>query len=407
MSEFLHTVVSGCCPACGFHMAVPFFDSVPQPLVTQAWPATPEEARTAPRYACSYVRCLDCGHIYNPDFDYRNVPYSEKPNLMFNRGKVWSGIIRELQEKLFTLVPEHPVFVEIGHGDGSFLQGLKACATNTTARCIGFDPHGAVCSEPGMELLADFFIPEQHIPSLRPDMLLARHVLEHLDSPLAFLQSIAVAAAVYDQPLRAYFEVPCVDRVFETGRTTDFYYEHRSQFTSRSFETLIRKSGGTITEFGHTYQSEVVYAFVLFEVSSAVQDMLHSASAYRKITADSLITIRAQLAELASSGKTVAIWGGVGKAAAFINRYGCTADAFPLVVDSDKEKINSYVPGTGQKIVFRDELLTSPPDVIIIPAQWRAGDILLEIRASGINFRQILIEHNGRLIDFLADAHPY
>ncbi|MEG2004644.1 MAG: class I SAM-dependent methyltransferase, partial [Bilophila sp.] len=314
-------------------------------------------------------------------------------------------------EKLFTLVPKNPTFVEIGHGDGSFLQGLKACApAGSTARCIGFDPHGAVCSEPGMELLADLFLPEQHIPKLHPDMVLARHVLEHLDNPLEFLQHIAVTATLYGKPIRAYFEVPCVDRVLETGRTTDFYYEHRSQFTSDSFATMLRKSGGTIIELGHSYQSEVVYAFVLFDVSADMQAVLRTASVYREKTAASLGTIRAQLSELAKRvalGEVVAIWGGVGKAAAFINRYRCSASDFALVVDSDKEKINSYVPGMGQKILFRDTLRTTPPDVIIIPAQWRARDILLEIRTSGIAFRQLLIEHNGRLIDFLSDVHPY
>ena len=72
------------------------------------------------------------------------------------------------------------------------------------------------------------------------------------------------------------------------------------------------------------------------------------------------------------------VWGS-GKSAAFMNHYGLDRIRFPEVVDSDESKVGTHVPGTGQEIQFRDILKTRAPDILIIPPQWRAADILLEM----------------------------
>jgi hypothetical protein len=103
----------------------------------------------------------------------------------------------------------------------------------------------------------------------------------------------------------------------------------------------------------------------------------------------------------------VAVWGGTGKSAAFMGRYGVDAGRVPIVVDSDAGKAGTFVPGTGQDIRPSLWLKDHPVEVIIIPPQWRAADILGEIERNGITYETILIEHGGRLIDFVHDEHPY
>jgi hypothetical protein len=46
-------------------------------------------------------------------------------------------------------------------------------------------------------------------------------------------------------------------------------------------------------------------------------------------------------------------------------------------------------------------------DIVIIPPQWRARDIILEMEREGITFKRVLIEDAGALIDYFADPHPY
>ncbi len=393
------------CPACGFQIAARFFNGGAQPLATLAWPASEESARAMPRLPVDFVRCVECGHVYNPAFDYAQVPYSDKPNLMFNRGALWSQFLRDTISQMLHQLPAHPVIVEIGHGDGSLLAALAQARPG--GRFIGFDPHGATRTEGNLELRAALFDPAEHLAELAPDLVVSRHVLEHLNSPLAFLQRIAFAAARIGREQLAYFEVPCVDRALETGRTVDFYYEHNSQFSTQSFRKMLSRCGATINCIGHGYGGEVIYGYVTLggqqrrlAIADEARDFLRAADA-------GLERIPAQLERLARSGATVAIWGGTGKSAAFINRYGLDRVRFPVVVDSDAAKVGTFVPGTGQEIRFRDWLKDHPGAVIIIPPQWRALDIVLEMERAGISFSQVLIEHQGALIDYFADAHPY
>ena len=129
-----------------------------------------------------------------------------------------------------------------------------------------------------------------------------------------------------------------------------------------------------------------------------------NAEAFSVQAADGHRTICGQLAELCRTGARVAIWGGTGKSAAFMCRYGVDAQRFPLVVDSDAAKVGTFVPGTGQEIRFRDWLLTHEMDVVIVPPQWRAADIVAEMKAAGITVGRVLIEHQGRLVEFADSA---
>jgi hypothetical protein len=391
------------CAACGSHVVVPFFDGGNQPLATLAWPNSVEEALAIRRLPLDYVRCVGCSHVFNAAFDYKNVPYAAKPTLMFNRGAIWAEFIRGIIERLSATLPKDALVIELGHGDGAFLSALAQ--SRTDIRCLGFDPHGAEERGSRVELRRALVQPEA-VPALGADLFVARHVLEHLASPLGLLQRVAFAAATAGRSQRIYVEVPCIDRAIQSGRTTDFFYEHCSQFTTRSFLTMLERAPGVIEEHGHGYDKEVIFAVANIGALAQAAVALE-AGAFHESSLSARDTIRAQLATLHQSGKKVAVWGGTGKSGAFLTRYGMDRERFPTVVDSDATKTGTFVSGTGQEI--RDPLYLSqhPVDVILVPPQWRARDILLEMRTKNIRCGSVLIEHEGKLIDFERDAHPY
>jgi hypothetical protein len=404
-----HTeVVRACeatCPACGHHIAAPFFDGGMQPLATLGWPRSAEAARAMKRLPINFVRCVECGHVFNPEFRYDEVPYSEKPNLMFNRGARWSRFVEHTIVNLLAMVPKKPTVVEIGHGDASLLAAMAERCPD--GRFCGFDPHGARGIHRNLELRAELFDPGVHLKELAPDIVVSRHVLEHLASPLAFLQHIAFAAAQVSRAQLCYFEVPCIDRALEGRRSVDFYYEHNSQFTTESFKRMLARCGAGLSSVSHGYDGEVIFAYVSLGAARRQLDSAGMASQFRTVTGDAVRRIHDDLDELLSSGAKIAIWGGTGKSAAFINRYGLDAERFPIVVDSDAAKVGSFVPGAGQQIRSAAWLKSNPADVVIIPPQWRARDIILEMEREGIGFKRVLIEHEGALIDYFADEHPY
>jgi hypothetical protein len=221
------------------------------------------------------------------------------------------------------------------------------------------------------------------------------------------LQTVGLAAAAAEQAPLFYLEVPCIDRAIETGRSVDFYFEHGSHFTTRSFGRMLERAGAEVIEIGHGYDREVVFGLGRLAGDARQLTTARAAHAFQTRSRDAITRIAAQLTDLVRSGKRIAIWGGTGKSAAFMNRYQLDALRFPTVVDSDPDKAGGFVPGTGQEIRHRDWLLAHPVDVVIAPPQWRARDILAEMAAAGLPPVQLLIEHDGALIDFLHDPHPY
>jgi hypothetical protein len=393
------------CPACGHQVAVTFMEPSEQPLATGGWPSSAEAARAMARLPLAFVRCVDCGHVFNQAFDYARIPYSAKPYRMYNAGLHWSAFMTGILDRLAGFLPQNPTVIEIGHGDGGFLAELAARVGAGT--WIGFDPNGALGRHGAVEYRNAMFRPMSDLSALIPDLIITRHVLEHLTNPLRFLQTVGLAATAAGQAPLFYLEVPCIDRAIETRRSVDFYFEHGSHFTTRSFGRMLERAGAEVIEIGHGYDREVVFSLGRLAGDPRQIAFAQAAEAFRTRNSQALDHIPAQLAALAASGQRVAIWGGTGKSAAFINRYGVDAHRFPIVIDSDAGKAGEFVPGTGQVIRTRDWLKENPVDVVIAPPQWRARDIIAEMETAGLPPVQILIEHDGALIDFRADPHPY
>lgn len=393
------------CPVCAHTLAAPFYNGGLQTLATLGWPKSQGDAQAMAKHPQDFVQCPRCTHVWNRSFRYDAIPYQNNPNRMFNQGGLWKGHLAQTRDRLLEELGDSPTVVDIGCGEGHFVRGL-AQARAGQGRFIGFDPNASPGTGSGVEFYARLFEPLTDVPAYAPDAIAIRHVLEHLTEPAALLEQLAWGASGLDKPCWLFVEVPCIDRVFETDRLADFFYEHAAHFTTQSFRTLVERAG-EIVELSHGYDGEVVYALVRLGVGSTLQERATGAADFSRRSDASRDAIRKQLDALAAGGKKVAVWGGTGKAAAFIHQFGVDAKRFPLVVDSDPEKAGTFVPGAGQKIEYRDVLKAGAIDVVIIPTQWRAKDIVAEMAREGISPGQVLIEHCGQLVDFAQGAHPY
>lgn len=396
-------MIAAPCPVCAEPLCARLFLADDGPLATIAWPESRAAAAAMPRLPLDFVQCPQCSHVFNHAFEYDHVPYSDKPNRMFNRGRIWHGHLALTRDLLLEFLPTRPTVVEIGCADGHFLHGL---AEARPGRYEGFDPHGGGSDGDGVRMHARLFDPFIDVPAIAPDLIIIRHVLEHLKEPRVLLAQLAWAVANADRPCLLFVEAPCIDRVFATDRLADFYYEHVSHFTTRSFARLL-SAHGELRQLAHGYRGEVVYGLLALGIAPDRRQAVAAATQFAARSTANRQYIAGQLDALARAGERVAIWGGTGKGAAFMHHYGVDAERFPCVVDSDPDKVGSYVPGSGQRIEFRDRLKDAPVDVLIIPTQWRARDIVAEMGREGITVGRILIEHQGALIDFAADAHPY
>ena len=390
------------CLACGFLWAMPAFDGGKQPLATLAWPESAEASERLQRFPLSFVRCGRCGHIYNRDFTYAAVPYIEHPNRMYNASPLWKAHTDILIAKLLPHLPENPGVVEIGCGEGSFLQALAAACG--PGRFIGFDPNQNPdrTDYTRIERRAELFLPAEHMETLKPDLILSRHVLEHLMNPLAFVQEIAFYSALHAVDSALFFEVPCIDRVLAYGRIEDLYYEHNSHFPRRSFHTFLSHLPGQLLFVEQGYNEEVIYGLVHLEDKNTRQ-LVDETLRFTQQTQQAQHHVKAMVKALA---EPVIIWGGTGKAAAFIHHFQLVQENL-YVVDSDPDKWGTFVPGTAFEINDPDSLKTMSAAPVLIPSQWRAHDICEEIKSRQLPYLDLYIEHQGTLVHFLTDVHPY
>jgi len=375
-------------------------------LATLGWPASEDEAKKMPRLPLEFVRCLQCGHIYNRLFDYTQVPYVNNPNRMYNRSALWKEHLESVCDAILPYLSEKSVVVEIGCGEAQLLSLLAQ--KHPQGRYIGFDPHAALVSpHPGVEIRAQLFEPHLHLDELKPDLLLSRHVLEHLMNPLAFIQETAFYCSYFEIFPLLFVEVPCIDRAIESSRLEDFYYEHNSHFSKASFTRFLKQINPNPLFIQTGYAQEVIFGLSRFTPQPTYLEHAESTLNFLKQSTHVQKNIHTLLNALQTQNLQVALWGGTGKGAAFMNSLNLDSTRFPLVIDSDPAKTGTYVPGTGQKIQAKNYLLEHPVDIILITTQWRARDIVNELIEAKIPFQKILIEYQGQLLNYLEDEHPY
>ena len=394
-TKLLHAVT---CPACGHPVAVQLFTS-------EAEPRRPKPSHRGARGPLEVVRCVDCGHAFNAVSEPTSVGPADRPTRSFSGAPGWTEHVRAVRGEMLGRVPTAPVVVEIGHGDAEFLTALAEA--RPTGRYVGFDPRGVTESpHAAIELRADRFVATRALTELTPHVIVSRYVIDYLPNPLGFIQELAFAAAWSGIQPVLYIEVPCIDRALETGRTFGFDHEHTSYFTTASFMRMLSRCGIVEQRIGHGYQREVVYAFVRLGRGHSQLEHVRAVDTFRDRSREALARLRRQLDGLAASGRSVAIWGGTGEAAAFMAQAGADARRFPIVVDPDAEAIGTYVAETGQEIRSPEWLREHPADVVIVAVNRRAQDVMRAMAASDIRCDTLMIEDGGRLVDYLADARP-
>ncbi len=354
------------------------------------WP-TREAAQNAPRGDIRLAFLSECGHTYNLAFDPSLMEYTQEyenslhfsPHFQQYATALADGLVEryDLRDK---------DIVEIGAGKGDFLLMLCELRGN---RGWGYDPSYVPeegYTAPNVTFIQDFYT-EKYIDQ-RADLIVCRHVLEHIEDPDAFIAQ--VRRAVGEQQSVVFFEVPNALWTLRRGGIWDIIYEHCSYFSPSSLAYLFRKHGFEVLAVNEVFGGQ----FLTIEArpvdrpptadgrpqpEGAIVEAQAAVSGQRSAVEEDLTALtndahafaanyrakrdewQTRLAELAAAGRRGVIWGAGSKGVTFLNALSA-GDEIAAVVDINPRKQGKYVAGTGQRIVAPAELADLRPDFVII-----------------------------------------
>lgn len=368
------------CPLCGDRpVSVADLADVPV-LANELWP-TPEEALRAPRGTIRLALCHRCGLLWNTAFEPALVDYTQRYENSLHFSPTFQRFAARLAERLTdTYALQGGTILEVGSGKGEFLALL--CGISN-ARGLGLDPsHEDVT--PGERIR--FVAAEMTDDRLqRADLIVCRHVLEHVPDPVSFLVELRRVAA--DGGTTLYLEVPNGRYMLEELAVWDLIYEHHTYFTETSLRTALAAGGFTTLRlersFGGQYLSVDARPRQAHDpdppdpdppdgdpTDGNPTDDRPDPASLDALTTRFGVHVRAEVArwrdlidDLATRGP-VAVWGIGSKGVMFLNAVRPPDGTY--AVDINPRKHGRFVPGTGQEVMAPDRLRGAGITTVIV-----------------------------------------
>jgi SAM-dependent methyltransferase len=333
---------------------------------------TAEAARNCVKGDVVLVQDLETGLIFNQAF---------KPELMqydsaYQNEQAVSAVFRRHLRDVSCIVEKHfagQSLIEVGCGKGHFLEQLQG---------IGFDITGLDPTYEGSNasVVKEYF--SVHL-GLRADGIVLRHVLEHVQDPVAFLCQLRDANGGKG---KIYIEVPCFDWICDQRAWFDIFYEHVNYFRLTDF----RRMFDVVHESGRTFSGQ--YLYVVADLATIRKPSYKDAGEF-SFPKNFLGTVDQHVRRLeAATKKGSAVWGGASKGVIFsllMQRAGVKVD---VVIDINPAKQGKYLAGTGLKVSSPEQamdLLLPGADIFVMNRNY-----LQEIReATADRFTYITVDN--------------
>jgi len=334
-----------------------------------------QEALDFPKGEICLGFCRQCGFISNLAFDAKLQDYSNEYEATQAYSATFNRFNRQLANDLidhYQLSGKH--IVEIGCGQGEFLSMLCEDGTNTG---VGFDPayepERQLGSRPGhVKIIPDYY--SEKYSDYQADFICCKMTLEHIHPTFDFVSTVRRSIGERFDTV-VFFQIPNARYVYGDLAFWDVYYEHCSYFSKSSVANLFTLAGFDVHNLWLDYQDQYLMIEAkpstnknsqfpnqeddLFELS---QEVKH----FSRLVPQKKSQWLRSLQEFKSNQKRIVLWGGGSKAVAFLTSLNLHPNIIEFAVDINPHKMGTFLPGTGQEVVFPDQLRKIRPDVVII-----------------------------------------
>lgn len=327
------------------------------------------EARNCATGDVQLVQSSQTGLIRNNAFRAEQLTYDSD----YHNEQNLSSVFRQHMVAVADIVGRHFYgysLIEVGCGKAHFLEMLQA----KNYSIMGMDP---AYEGTNPSVRKQYFSSEA---GFKADGIILRHVLEHVENPVSFLQQISEANG---QKGKIYIEVPCFDWICRRRAWFDIFYEHVNYFRLSDFERIF----GTVHEAGHIFEGQYLYAVADL---STVRIPRQAATNVIEFPKDFIASVDQVAKKLKATRAPVVVWGAASKGvifSLFMERLGARID---MAIDINPAKQNRFLPVTG--------LYVEPPRIIdSFPSETQIlvmnGNYLEEVKAlAGNRFNYLAVD---------------
>lgn len=318
-----------------------------------------DQALNCPVGSIRLVQDSTTGIVHNAEFRPELIVYDQNYQNEQGFSAVFSDHLESVLEKMLPHIKDRRV-IEIGCGKGRFLNLMISKGIDA----FGIDP---AYEGSDRRIRAEFF---NESCDLRGDVIILRHVLEHIPNPYNFLASIKET----NKGGLIAIEVPSLEWILEKKSWWDVFYEHVNYFRHSDFDAMFGKIHINTSMFGGQY------LFILADLETLRPPSI-GASGHVRFPADFNARISMDVDRIARARaeqhRPCVVWGAASKGvifSLFMQRSGSAPD---FVFDINPIKQGKYLACSGIKI--DDPISISPklPDKTLIVVM--NGNYLSEI----------------------------
>ncbi len=349
------------CPVCAASDLPRFLLRTQVPVHQNRVFASQALARASTRGDLCMRVCRCCGFVFNQAFEATLLQYGQDyDNTQSHSGVFDAYLDRRVEDLVLHEGVRDKHVVEVGCGKGHFLRKLVGYPGSGN-HGVGFDPSylGPLSDMDGRLAFARRFY-DASCADTAADVVVCRHVIEHVADPLALLRD--VRAALHQRPdARVFFETPCVSWILRHQVVWDFFYEHCSLFSAQSLSLAFERAGFEVLRVGHVFDDQYLWLEArlatrpVAAVRPAASELVGHALAYADAEQSLVLAWVRQMDRWREDGP-IALWGAGAKGVTFANLLDPQANRIDCVVDINPAKQGGFVAGSGHGII-------APPDL--------------------------------------------
>ncbi|MEM9274420.1 MAG: methyltransferase domain-containing protein [Cyanobacteria bacterium P01_F01_bin.143] len=327
------------------------------------------------------VQCQQCSLIYNQAFEPSMIEKIYTKN--YSSGIPNSPkVLRRYQEIIDSaILPENiksQCVVEIGASDFTFSEMM---IDRGASEVIAFEPSDLFqATNPLIHHINTFFDPEKiPVAPEKIDLIVMRHVLEHVPDPLETIEQLASFAKL---GAKLYIEVPNSEDIIKNNRFYDFFYEHVTYFNPKLLTKLLEDFGfitcsvtslvdgqhfGILcekTDFSQTKLSQ-----------TSLEDTIQAIEGFASYTEEFL----KELQKVINSYDEVAIYGAGNHGLGVVSLLELDERSIECFLDANQMKAGKYSPKTHIPIMQPKKDNLQEFDAVVIIAPLHQDEIACEL----------------------------